>query len=447
MNILQILGNNKRTALMRKNILASFLIKGWTGLIYLLIVPITLKCLGEYENGLWLTISALLIWIDNMDIGLGNGLRNNLASCIAHGETRQARQFVSNTFFMLIFIIVPTLLLLIFLITHTDIYTFLNIDHKLVLNLDKIIITALIFVCSTFIFKFIGNLYLGLQLPAVSNLLVCCGYTLSFVGTYILYVIHHGTLWNIAIINTASPLIVYLISYPYTFFIRYPQLRSKLKDLNFRVAANLFKIGVKFFLLQMSSSFVFLTSSLLMEKLFSPIFVTPYQITYRYFSIILHAFTIICSPYWSATTDAYERKDFEWILDASKKIKKIILGSFAVIILLLILSRPIYSVWIGNQVDIPIAFSIGMALYMMITIYCLAYCYFLNGIGALNIQLFCTLTGAALFFILVFTLKEVFNDALIIIISLCVSNLPSLVCNRVQFYKISHRTAKGIWKK
>ena len=59
MNILQILGNNKRTALMRKNILASFLIKGWTGLIYLLIVPITLKCLGEYENGLWLTISAL----------------------------------------------------------------------------------------------------------------------------------------------------------------------------------------------------------------------------------------------------------------------------------------------------------------------------------------------------------------------------------------------------
>ena len=70
MALSDIFDGNKRTALIRKNILASFLIKGWTGLVYLLIVPVTLKCLGEYENGIWLTISAMLIWIDKSQLSV-----------------------------------------------------------------------------------------------------------------------------------------------------------------------------------------------------------------------------------------------------------------------------------------------------------------------------------------------------------------------------------------
>ena len=71
--------SNHRSSLLQKNILASFLIKGWSAVIVLLLVPATLHCLGEYNNGIWLTISSLLLWIDNMDIGLGNGLRNKIA--------------------------------------------------------------------------------------------------------------------------------------------------------------------------------------------------------------------------------------------------------------------------------------------------------------------------------------------------------------------------------
>ncbi len=67
---------NKRSALLIKNVIASFVIKGWSALVVLLMVPLTLKILGVYNNGVWLTISSILIWIDLMDIGLGNGLRN-----------------------------------------------------------------------------------------------------------------------------------------------------------------------------------------------------------------------------------------------------------------------------------------------------------------------------------------------------------------------------------
>lgn len=445
-HIKALLGHDGRTVLMRKNILFSFVIKGWTGIVFLLLVPITLKCLGAYQNGIWLTISSMLIWMDNMDIGLGNGLRNNLTSSLAHGDIEKARVFVSNTFIMLIMIITPTFFVLTLLVSYSDIYTFMNVDVHIVSNLRIVIIVALIFVCSTFIFKFIGNVYLGLQLPAVSNLLTCCGYTLSLIGTYILYYTHSGTLIGIAIVNTCSPLIVYMACYPYTFFIRYPHLRPRLSDFNIHTATGLFSIGVKFFLLQMSSSLVFMSSSLLMSKMFSPKDVTPYQITYRYFSIILHFFTIISSPLWSATTDAYERGEMDWIKQSAKKTDKVVAACIALVVVFTAISQPVYGVWVGHQVVVPWSFTVGMAVYISITIYCLAYCYFLNGMRALNLQLVCTLGGAAIFFILSFALPHYIQNAYIILIALCVSNIPSMVCNRIQFSKIVSSTAKGIWK-
>ena len=87
--------SQKRSSLLQKNILASFLIKGWSAFIVLLMVPATLHCLGEYKNGIWLTISSMLLWIDNMDIGLGNGLRNKIAEYMAQGEYERTRSWCS----------------------------------------------------------------------------------------------------------------------------------------------------------------------------------------------------------------------------------------------------------------------------------------------------------------------------------------------------------------
>ena len=94
---------DSRTSLLKKNIFFSFVLKGWAGLVQVLLVPFTLFCLGNYENGIWMTISSILLWIDHLDIGLGNGLRNKLSAQLAHNDIEKARQSVSSTFFMLIF--------------------------------------------------------------------------------------------------------------------------------------------------------------------------------------------------------------------------------------------------------------------------------------------------------------------------------------------------------
>ena len=118
--------SSNRSSLLKKNIFASFVIKGWSAIIVLLLVPATLHCLGEYKNGIWLTISSLLLWIDNMDIGLGNGLRNKIAEYMAQGESERIRSLVSSTFAMLSCIIIPVMLVLLLLIMAGDPYQFFN---------------------------------------------------------------------------------------------------------------------------------------------------------------------------------------------------------------------------------------------------------------------------------------------------------------------------------
>ena len=154
---------DNRTSLIKKNIIFSFLIKGWGGLVIFLLVPITLKCLGEYKNGVWLTISSLLVWIDQLDIGLGNGLRNKLAEYMAVGDYDKSQAAVSSAFFMLLLVIIPVTIILCLLANVFDVYSFLNVNEKIIDNLQFVISVATIFVCSTFIFKFVGNFYLGLQ--------------------------------------------------------------------------------------------------------------------------------------------------------------------------------------------------------------------------------------------------------------------------------------------
>jgi O-antigen/teichoic acid export membrane protein len=439
--------SSHRSSLLQKNIFASFVIKGWSALIVLLLVPATLHCLGEYKNGIWLTISSLLLWIDNMDIGLGNGLRNKIAEYMAHDEFERTRSLISSTFAMLTCIIIPVLLILLILISLSDPYWIFNAAPSKVAHLDQVLMVTVTLVCTSFIFKLIGNFYMGMQFPAVSNLLVALGQTLTLIGTYIVLYSGSHSLMLIALVNTVSPLLIYLLAFPYTFFCKFPHLRPSFKLINFKEARAVINMGVQFFVMQISSVILFMTSNLLISKLFTPALVTPYQITYRYFSIMLVVFTVICMPFWNATTDAYERGDMQWIRNATRKLRLMIIGIISCMIIMVILSPWVYSVWIGNDVTIDIRMSFVMASYIFTLIYSMRYSYFINGIGKLRLQLIFTTVAAILFIPLAYLTTLWTHSIIWFMIVMCLVNIPGLIVNRIQFYKLINGKAKGIWIK
>ena len=436
--------SQQRSSLLQKNIIASFLIKGWSAIIVLLMVPATLHCLGEY---IWLTISSMLIWIDNMDIGLGNGLRNKVAEYVARGEHERTRSLISSTFAMLTCIIIPVLLVLLLLILIGDPYQLFNASPSRVSHLDQVLMVTVTLVCTSFIFKLIGNFYMGLQLPAVSNLLIALGQTLALAGTYLVLWSGSHSLMHIALVNTAAPLLVYLLAFPYTFLYKYPQLRPSFGLINLQEAKAVINMGVQFFIMQVSGVILFMTSNLLISNLFSPEMVTPYQITYRYFSILLVIFTVVCMPFWNATTDAYQRNDMEWIRNATRKLRLMTIGFLVCLGLMILLSDTIYAVWIDRQTIIDIKMSIVMAVYIFILIYSMRYSYFINGIGKLRLQLIFTTAAAVLFIPLAYLTTLWTHDIIWFMVVMCLVNIPGLIVNRIQFSKLINGKAKGIWNK
>ena len=438
--------SNHRSSLLQKSIISSFLIKGWSAVVVLMMVPLTLNCLGDYQNGVWLTISSVLVWIDQMDIGLGNGLRNKVAEYMAHGETERTKRLVSSTFAMLTCIIIPVLMVLLLVIAVSDTYQAFNVLPSKVSHLDQVLMVTVTLVCTSFVFKLIGNFYMGLQLPAVSNLLIALGQTLALIGTWIVLKSGSHSLMHIALVNTAAPLLVYLIAYPITFYYKYPQLRPSIKLINFKEAKAVINMGVQFFIMQISSVVLFMTSNILISKFFSPAMVTPYQITYRYFSILLVIFTVVCMPFWNATTDAYERKDIEWIRNATRKLRLMTIGILVTMVLMVLCSSRVYAIWIGD-INIDIKMSIVMAIYIFILIYSMRYSYFINGIGKLRLQLIFTALAAVLFIPLAYLTTQWTHNIIWFMLVMCLVNIPGLIVNRIQFHKLINGKATGIWAK
>ena len=434
-----------RSSLLKKNIATSLFIKAWSAVIVFLMVPITLSCLGEYKNGVWLTISSMLLWIDNMDIGLGNGMRNKLSAYLAHEEKQKARILVSSSFAMLTFIVIPIMLVFVGLIVVSNNYHLLNIDSALISNLDQILIISVILAFTTFIFKLTGNFYMGLQLPAISNLLIATGQTLAIAGTYVLYLSGSHSLLHIALVNLVSPLCVYAVAYYYTFYYKYPHLRPAMSLVSIKESKNVISIGLQFFVIQIAGVILFMSSNILISKLFSPAMVTPYQITYRYFSIMLVVFTVICMPFWNATTDAYERGDFAWIQAATQKLRLMTIAIAIGMIFMVLCADWVYSIWIGGGIVISTKMNITIAIYVFILIYSMRYSYFLNGLGKLRLQLICTVTAALLFIPSAYIVVEYTDDIICLIAVMCFINLPGLIINRIQFGKLMNRKAKGIW--
>lgn len=437
---------DSRTLKAQKNILGSIVIKGVDSLVYLLLVPVTLGYLNQYEYGIWLTLNSILMWVNSFDIGLGNGLRNRLAEAMAVGDKKLAKCYVSTTFFMLIAIMAVLITIGCITFPLIDWYSILNANSNQVPNLNYIVFVSFVIFCLNFIFKFIGNVYLALQLPAINNMLVTIGHLLSLVIIFILTKTTKDSLMFVAVAYSISPLLVYLVAYPITFNVIYSYLAPSLKAFKKVHLKSLFSVGVQFFLLQIAGVVLFALSNVIISHMFGPDKVTPYNIAYRYFSIMSMVMAIVISPMWSATTDAYAKGDMEWIKKSMHTIHKILILAGCLLVVMVIVSPFIYKLWVGRDVKIPLVLSALMALYIYIVICSLSYSNFLNGLGKLRVQTINTVAVALLFLPIAYILGGIFN-IYGIVVTMCLVNASGLIINATQFDKIANNSAEGIWNK
>lgn len=435
-NILaQITNGDKRTVRAKKNIAASFGVKLADSLIYFLLVPVTLGYLNSYEYGIWLTLSSILMWVNTFDIGLGNGLRNRLAEAMAKDDRELGRIYVSTTFFMLVGIVIVAIAVMTVANNFIDWHGILGVSKEQVPNLGSIIYLSFLFFCLNFVLRFVGNIYMALQLPAVNNILVVTGHAISLLVIYILTKTTDGSLLLVAAVYSASTPLVYAMAYPVTFKIVYRYLAPSIKYFQRKYVKDLISISFLFFFIQIADIALFTLSNVALSRELGPESVTSYNITYRYFSIMSMVMTLVITPMWSATTDAYTRGDIEWIKATLHKIHKIMLVALLVTAVMVAGSKLFYHVWVGSKIEIPYTYSALMGLYVMVLMWEMAYSAILNGIGMLKERAIITAIMVASFYPLSMTLIPYFG-VLGVLSSLIIVNMIGSVAYPCSLRKI-----------
>lgn len=419
--------------------------KGGSILISLILVPMTLSYLNPYEYGIWLTLSSILTWVYIFDIGLGNGLRNKLTEALALNDLKLARIYVSTAFFSLLILVVAIYLLFMVAQPWMNWNLILNVDAQKVQNLSYIVIIVFTFFCASFVLRLVGNIYMAYQQPAINDLLSLIANIVSLILIYFCTLFTEGSLEKVAIIYSAAPVLIFLLAYPVTFW-KLKEIRPSMSWVRFGYLRELMSLGVQFFIIQMACLVLFMTSNLIITQIFGPESVTPYNIAFKYFSLVNTGFTIIITPIWSAITDAYANKDLTWIRQTMKKLIGIWLGGIGLTIIMVLISNYVYGIWIGEEVHIPFILSVLCGLYVSISNWNNIFAYFINGVGKVRLQLYSSIISGVVFFPLAFYLGSVLGIAGVLL-ALCVCLLPSAVWAPIQYWKIITCKATGIWIK
>ena len=428
-----------------KNIVASMFFKGGSILISLVLVPLTLSYLNPYEYGVWLTLSSILTWVYLFDIGLGNGLRNKLTEALAKKDFQLARIYVSTTFVSLLLLVVCLYLLFLCFQMFLDWNKILNVDPNKVAHINSIVTIVFAFFCTSFVLKTIGNIYMAYQEPAVNDLLALLGSLISLLLIYLCTLYTAGSLDKVAFIYSGAPVMVYLVAYPITFW-RYKEIKPSFRCVRFSCLKDLLSLGLQFFVIQVACLILFMTSNFIISQMFGPDAVTPYNIAFKYFSLINIGFTIVITPIWSAVTDAYTKNEMVWIRNTMKKIVGVWMIGVCLAVIMLLLSEVVYSIWIGDEIQIPFVLSAICAVYVSISNWNNIFAYFINGVGKIRMQLYSSIFTSILFIPLAYFLGQLIGVAGVLL-ALCICLLVSAVWSPIQYWKIVNRKDTGIWSK
>jgi O-antigen/teichoic acid export membrane protein len=381
---------HKRSVNAKKNIAASFIIKGLNIAVSLALVPITINYLSPTKYGIWITLTSLVAWFGFFDIGLGNGLKNRFAEAIAREDHALAKIYVSTTYAILAIIISAVIVLFYCINPFLNWCIILNTgaDPQMKKELSFLAIVVFTSFGITFLLNLISVILSADQRPAISAIFDLIGKSISLLFIYILTKVSSSSLLSLGLVYcTISPLV--LVVFTVWFFNgKYKAYRPSLNSVDFSKAKDLFSLGAKFFVIQIAAILLYQTNTIIISQLFGPAMVTPYNVAFKYFSILMMGFMIIIGPFWSAFTEAWTKQDIVWVANIMRKLMKLWFLIVGFGIVMLVFSNFIFKVWIGNEFKVPLSISILTLSWVLLNAWTGIFGQFLNGLGRLKSQLY-----------------------------------------------------------
>lgn len=413
-----------------------------------LLVPLTINYLDTENYGIWLTLSSFIGWFSFFDIGLGNGLRNKFAEAKTLGNYKDAQAFVSTAYFTIGSISLLIVLVFFWINPFIDWTQLFNANASLKGELSLLLPITFAFFGLQLVVKLITSIYQADQNHSIEGKIGFFGQALSLLVIYLLTKTDQSSLLIFGSIFSALPVLILVGLNFFAFKTTFKAFKPKLSLWKKEYLKEITELGFKFFVVQIAAMVLFSTDNVIISKLFGPEEVVPYNIAFKYFSIVTMAYTIIITPYWSSFTEAYAMKDFEWIKKSVSNIQKLWMLIPVGLIGMVFSADWFYQFWVGDKVKVTLELSMAMAFFVVLLTFNMIYVFFINGVGKIKLQLIASLISMTINIPLsIYFGKYLGWGSTGVILATCFSLLYCVVLWPIQYHKLINKKAKGIWNK
>ena len=411
-----------------------------------LLLLLTLHYLEPVKYGMWLTLSSVIAWFGLCDIGLSNGLRNKLGEALAIGDKATARTLVSTTLAMLSGIITIVYVLFWLINPLLNWTLILNAPASMTVEINRLVIIVFSFFSLRFVTGLIVTVLATDQRPALADSVNTLVGVLSLAVAYVLTVTTKNSLLYMGAGLSATTAVVPLLASLWFFRNDYRLISPSVRYVDWSQIRGLAGQGIQFFGIQIAALVLFATDNVIITQLFGPAEVVPYNVAYKLFSYVIVAFGLVTTPLWAAYNEAYNKRDMSWIKRSTNRLLSI-WGLLAIgVALIFACSGFIYHLWIGEQVVVPTLLSLFMGVYVLVQTFNMMFVTFIFAAGKLRMQMYLAIfAGIINIPLCILFAKTLGLGPAGVILATAVCGAPNVVLAPMQYHKLIHDQAKGVW--
>lgn len=419
-----------------KNLVGSFLVKGGALIISLFTMPAYMRYFEDQQVlGLWFTILSVLTWILTFDLGIGNGLRNKLVESISSNNTDDIKKYISSSYFIVGVWVVIIIVLGYIIFPFINWNEIFNIAPQIISKDTLLNVTMCVFIgiMLQFLLRLITSVLYALQKSAVNNLLALITSIMQL--AFVLCAPSFDIETNLKMLSyafiacTNIPLIIATIV---VFKTKLKECFPTRKYFSKKYAYSILKLGGVFFWCQIMYMVIMNTNEFFISNYLGPEYVVEYQIYNKLFTLVGTLFTLALMPVWSTITKAIAEKNYIWLKQLYRNLKKLSLVAIVCEFLMVPFLQIIVNVWLGNDsIEINSLSAIIFAMFGGIFIYQTVLSTVVCGIGKMKLQAICYTVGVVLKFVIIHIGISIFNNWIIIVFANLIILLPYCIIQQV----------------
>jgi O-antigen/teichoic acid export membrane protein len=342
------LNNDARLARMLHGGFSNLVARGLALIISAVTLPLTVRYLGKFEYGVWVTISTSVVMFSVLDLGIANTLTNFISEAYAEDDRAKAQGYFATAFWLTVGITVILGAASLLIWQRLDWGAVLNLKDPLMIERARMCVAiSMAFFLLSLPLNLANRVLGGYQQVHISNYFAMINSVLGLVAI-LSVILGGGNMVHLMLAYCGAMLTGAVLLNLWLCLWAKPWIRPHPGKVSRAVAQKLFGQGALFFVLQLTILVVFNSDNLVITHFSGASEVTPYSVAWRLANYASLLQTMLLPSFWPAFTEAYQKREMAWVRGTYRSmVRKTMFAVTAAALLMGLAGQPVIRVWAG----------------------------------------------------------------------------------------------------